>query len=155
KFEENLAEEALDAEYRLSWIASRNRPMWLFTRLLNLESETDYDLFKSIWEATGSCEQEMLSFFRSMQTSDKYMSLQNELAEDDPTGSELVVKERRRIGNNVKGLAISRKLTLVSEWSSRYSIPGKHRIRKHSSLFVADKKLWTWIDCCLKSSIAE
>ncbi|KAL8807244.1 MAG: hypothetical protein Q9200_004741 [Gallowayella weberi] len=154
ELEENLLEEAIDAEYRLSWIASRNRPMWLFTRLLNLDSETDYGLFKSIWEATGSGEPEMLNFFRSMQTSEKYVSLQNELAEDDLTASELVQKERRCIGDNVKSLAISRKLTLVSDWSTRYSIPGKHSIRRHSSVFVADKKLWTWIDCCLKSSIA-
>ncbi|KAL8796595.1 MAG: hypothetical protein Q9182_007325 [Xanthomendoza sp. 2 TL-2023] len=153
--EENLPEEAIDAEYRLSWIASRNRPMWLFTRLLNLDSEADYGLFKSIWEATGSGEPEMLSFFRSMQTSEKYVSLQKELAEDDATASELVSKEWRCIGSNMKSLAISRKLTLVSEWSTRYSKPGKHSVRRHSSVFVADKKLWTWIDCCLKTSIVS
>ncbi|KAL8791487.1 MAG: hypothetical protein Q9213_000104 [Squamulea squamosa] len=142
--------EASSKEYMLSWVLSRNRPMWLFTQLLYLGSETDYILFKALWDATGSCDQG--GFFRSMQSSEKYVSLQRELAEDDPTAQEMNRKEKRCLGDDVQGLAISRKLTMVSEWSSRYNLAYQQGIRRNGSIFVADKRLWKWIACCLKGS---
>ncbi|KAL8875970.1 MAG: hypothetical protein Q9198_005750 [Flavoplaca austrocitrina] len=150
-----LPKEALDGEYMLSWAVSRNRPMWLLARFINLDSEADYYLFKALWDAVATCDQDMLSFFRSMQTSDKYQSIQKELVDEDPTAEEVAWKERRCHGNDVQGLAISRKLTLVSEWSSRYTPACERGIRRNGSVFVADKKLWRWIDSCLKTSIAN
>ncbi|KAI4095517.1 MAG: hypothetical protein LQ339_007204 [Xanthoria mediterranea] len=153
--EENLPEEVLDAEYRLSWVVSRNRPMWLFARFINLDSEADFYLFKALWDAVATCNQDVLGFFRSMHASDKYRLLQVELLDEDPTAEEMARKERRSHGNDVQALAISRKLTLVSEWASRYTTACDRGIRRNGSVFVADKKLWKWIDCCLRSSVAD
>jgi len=130
---------------------SRSRPMWLFSRILTFDSTTDYYLFKALWESIGNYDQEMAEFFRSMQSSKKYSSLHTELEEDDQTTLQVAELEGEYFGKDVWRLAISRKLTLVSEWSSRYHEPCTYGIRSNGNVFVADKKLWAWIDNCLES----
>ena len=50
--------------------------------------------------------------------------------------------EREHFGSGVKGLALSRKLTLDSEWSSQYC---ESQIRRNGNTFIADKRLWDWL----------
>ncbi len=149
--EENVQREDVSAEGRLCWMLSRSRPMWLFSRILTFDSTTDYYLFKALWESIGNYDQEMAEFFRSMQSSKKYSSLHTELEEDDQTTLQVAELEGEYFGKDVWRLAISRKLTLVSEWSSRYHEPCTYGIRSNGNVFVADKKLWAWIDNCLES----
>ncbi|QSS65473.1 hypothetical protein I7I51_06316 [Histoplasma capsulatum] len=43
------------------------------------------------------------------------------------------------------GLTVSRKLTLVSEWTCRYRKHDPKGIRRNGNNFVADDKLWKWV----------
>ena len=149
--EENVQREGVDAEGRLYRMLSRSRPMWLFSRILTFDSTTDYYLFKALWDSIGNYNQEMAEFFRSMQSSKRYTSIHTELEEEDQTPEQVAKREGEYLGKDIRRLAISRKLTLVSEWSSRYHILYTDGIRSNGNVFVADKNLWAWINDCLKS----
>ncbi|KAL9037972.1 MAG: hypothetical protein Q9214_005469 [Letrouitia sp. 1 TL-2023] len=118
-----------------------SRLVWLFLRISSFDSTADFHLFQAIWELLGDS-QSLAELFRSKQTLLKYKSLYRELKEDDQTQEEVARSEGDYFRGDVEGLAISRKLTLVSEWSSRYCKP---QIRSHGNTFVADKTLWNWI----------
>lgn len=114
-------------------VLSRSRPMWLFSRVVTFDSTADFHLFQVIWDLLGNPSQSAVELFRSKQTLQEYKLLHGELKEDDQTESQTAKLEPEYFGNDIERLAISRKLTLVSEWSSRYCEP---RIRSHSNTFV-------------------
>ena len=130
-------------------ILKQVRPMWLFSRLVTFDSTKDYDLFRDLWDSIGPCDQDISEFFTSMQCLQQYVVLHDELKEEDAPAEQVTLSERQYFREDVCGLAISRKLTLISEWSSRYGKPRARGIRRNGSIFVADKKLWLWIDRCL------
>lgn len=135
----------------LCWMLSRSRPMWLLSRFLSFDSTTDYYLFKALWDLTGYYHQDMAEFFHTKQSSNHYISLHSELKKEDQTMERVAANERAYFRDDVCRLAISRKLTLVSQWSSRYHGQGAYGIRRNGTVFVADRRLWAWINDCLKS----
>lgn len=147
----NTPRENIENEIVLSQTLSDSRPTWLLSRILNFDSTTDYHLFTALWDSIGNHDQDISDLFRSRQSSQQYIRLHDELKEDDQTTEQVARLEREYFRDDVSGLAIARKLTLVSQWSLRYHSSLAHGIRGNGHVFVADKKLWTWIDNCLKS----
>lgn len=141
----------VEIEMSLCRTLSCSRPIWLLSRILNFDSTTDFHLFKALWDSLGSRDQSISDFFRSRQSSQQYVLLHNELKKDDQTTEQMNRLEKEYFRDDIWRLAIARKLTLVSQWSLRYHKPSAHEIRKNGNIFVADKKLWAWIDNCLKS----
>ena len=141
---------AISDKSLLCEMLSRSRPLWLLSRILSLDCITDYHLFKALWDLTGY-RRDMLEYFRSKRLSTKYMTLWRELREGDQTSEQVAIQERGYFRNNDWRLAVTRKLSLVSQWSSQYQAPQPRGIRSNGSIFVADKKLWAWIDDCLRS----
>ena len=139
---ENTAPHDIGTNPNLCKVLSRSRPMWLFSRISTFDSTADFHLFQAIWDLLGNSSQSAAELFRSKQTLQKYKLLHRELKEDDQTKKQIAKLESEYFGNDLERLAISRKLTLVSEWSSRYCEP---RIRSNSNTFIADKRLWNWI----------
>ena len=148
--QENTQCENIETEMTLCRTLSCSRPIWLFSRILNFDSTTDYYLFKALWDSMGNHDQGISEFFRSRQSSQQYISLRNELRADDQTIEQVARLEREYFRDDIWRLTIARKLTLVSQWSLRYHKSLAHGIRGNGNIFVADKKLWTWIDTCLK-----
>ena len=148
--QENTQRENIETEMTLCRTLSCSRPMWLLSRILNFDSTTDYHLFKALWDSIGNHDQDISEFFRSRQSSQQYISLRNELKEDDQTTEQVARLEREYFRDDIWRLAIARKLTLISQWSLRYHRSLTHGIRGNGNIFVADKKLWAWIDNCLK-----
>ena len=138
----NTAPHDIGTDSALCKVLSRSRPMWLFSRILTFDSTADFHLFQAIWDLIGKSSQSTAELFGSNQTLQKYQLLHRELKEDDQTEAQIAKLEREYFGNDVRGLAISRKLSLISEWSSRYYKP---RLRSNSNPFIADKRLWNWI----------
>lgn len=147
---ENTPREQVETESALSRTLSCSRPTWLLSRLLNFDSTTDYHLFKALWDSIGSQDQNISEFHRSRQSSQQYISLRNELREDDQRMEQVASLEREYFRDDVWRLTVARKLTLVSQWSLRYHKSLAHGIRDHGNIFVADRKLWKWIGHCLK-----
>ena len=148
--QENTQCENIETEMILCRTLSCSRPIWLLSRLLNFDSTTDYHLFKALWDSMESHDQGISEFFRSRQSSQQYMLLRNELKEDDQTTEQVARLEREYFRDDIWRLTIARKLTLVSQWSLSYHKSLAHSIRSNGNIFVADKKLWAWIDNCLK-----
>ena len=120
----------------------RGRLISLFSQILSFESTADFHLFEIIWGLLGNPVTCIPALFDSDQMKEHYRSLYYELKEEDQNETDITIKEAQYFGRDVEGLAIARKLTLVSEWSSRYHEP---RLRKHCSPFIADKRLWNWV----------
>jgi len=148
--EKNTQRQGVGIESVLHRMLRRSRPMWLLSRILSFDSTRDYHLFKNLWELIRSHDQDMADFFHSKQSSKNYISLYSELKEDDQTTEQIARLERGYFHDDVWRRTISRKLTLVSQWSSRYQEPRAHGIRSNGCVFVADKKLWSWIGSCQK-----
>ena len=139
-----------DIDDPLCSILSRSRPIWLLSRILSFDSTWDYQLFRALWDLDRSHDQDMLEFFHSKQSTKNYITLHSELKTEDQTLEHIARLERDYFGGDVYSLAIARKLTLVSQWSSRYHEPMEHSVRTNGNMFVADRRLWTWLDDRLK-----
>ena len=126
-----------------------SRPMWLLSRILSFDTTIDYHLFKALWDLSHSCDQDITAIFHSKQSLAQYVSLHSELKKEDQTKERVATLESAYFRDDWR-LAVSRKLTLVSQWSSRYREPQASGIRRNSSVFVADRRLWAWINGCLK-----
>ncbi|KAL9609990.1 MAG: hypothetical protein Q9167_005263, partial [Letrouitia subvulpina] len=147
---ESTTSRDIGTNSNLCEVLSRSRPMWLFSRVLTFDSVADFHLFQAIWDLLGNSSQSAAELIHSKQTLQKYKLLHSELKEDDQTKSQIAKLESEYFSNNIEGLAIARKLILVSEWTSRYCEP---RIRSNSNTFVADKRLWHWIRNCFPETI--
>ncbi|KAL8742709.1 MAG: hypothetical protein Q9190_004848 [Brigantiaea leucoxantha] len=142
--------ENIETEMTLYRMLSCSRPMWLLSRILNLDTTTDYHLFKALWDSMKIQDQDISEFFRSRQSSEQYMLLHSDLKEEEQTTEQIDRSEKRYFRGETLRLAIARKLTLVSQWSLRYDKSMANGIRGNGDVFVADKKLWAWIDNCVK-----
>lgn len=118
--QKTLGHEGVDIESGDCWLLHRSRPMWLFSRMMSFDSLTDFDLFKDLWASLGDDDQDVEDVFRSKQSSRKYITLYSELKEEDQTPDQVAKHERDYDSGDEMGKTISRKLTLVSQWTSRY-----------------------------------
>lgn len=147
-------------------ILNISRPMWLLSRFLDFDSTMDYNLLRDLWDLTCRHDRNLAGKACIKLWSTDYVCLYNELKVDDRTEEEAAEIEsryfldggRRVTGselhyshNNVWRRALAVKLTLVSQWNSRYHEEQIQKIRHKGNLFVADKKLWRWIGNCLGS----
>ena len=126
-----------------------SRLTWILSRILSFDTTADYHFFQALWDLTKSCDQDVAAIFQLKQSSAQYIALHSELEKEDQTKERVATLESAYFRDDWR-LAISRKLTLVSQWSSRYREPQASGIRRNSSVFVADKRLWAWINECLK-----
>lgn len=141
--------QGIPTEDVLCSMLSKSRPMWMLSRILSFDTTADYHLFRALWELSKSYNQDVAALFHLKQSSAQYISLHSELEKEDQTKERVATLESSYFRDDWR-LAISRKLTLVSQWSSRYREPQASGIRRNSSVFVADKRLWAWINACLK-----
>ena len=100
-------------------------------------------------ELTGNFNQDIIDLHRAKQLSEDFKLLHYEIKKEDQTKEAVSKAEKEYFRQNIQGLAISRKLSLVSQWSLRYQASSTYDIRRNSNAFVADRKLWRWIDRCL------
>lgn len=132
----------------LRHVLHNSRPMWLFLRLANFETITDYRLFRDLWGCMYQEKRNLLMEFRSRQSWEPYLQLHAELKEEECPDE---TAERENFDRRTEiDLTVARKLTLVSQWSSRYCGVHSFGLRSNSAAFVADKTLWNWIDQCLQ-----
>lgn len=115
----------------------------LLCRLASFDSTGDFYLFHDIWQMSDQNDLDFLTFFRSKQASDHYLQLHEEMKQEDhPSDLE---QETSYFKRDMVGLTVSRKLTLVSEWTCRYQKQDPKGLRRNGNTFVADDKLWKWV----------
>ena len=113
--------------------------MWRFSRLVRMLSTQDYTLFKVLYELVyekGSENIPRLFYDQGMQEQGK--ELLAKLREDELLEEEEIEEQEDNEASHTEeseGLAVARKLTLVSEINPN---------------FVADKRLWQWIENALE-----
>ncbi|TPX26103.1 hypothetical protein DIZ76_011562 [Coccidioides immitis] len=138
----DLKERAL-----LCRILQHSRPMWLLSRVLNFDATVDYPLLNDLWAIVNPNRGHLLMEFKTRQSWDQYMELHALLKEDDHPFD---VAERNHFDQRSQfDLTVAKKLTLISQWSSRYSKPSFSGLRAASAAFIADKTLWKWVDRCI------
>ena len=99
--QENTQRENIETEMTLCRTLSCSRPMWLLSRILNFDSTTDYHLFKALWNSIENHDQDISEFFRSRQSSQQYISLRNELKEDDQTTEQVARLKRKYFRDDI------------------------------------------------------
>ncbi|KAG5301146.1 RNase H domain-containing protein [Histoplasma ohiense] len=122
-----------------------NRFVWLLYRLVTFDSTGDFYLFHDIWRMSDQSYLDFSTFFRSKQSSDRYLQLHKEMKQDDEPLDQVMRQETEYFQRDIIGLTIAKKLTLASEWTSRYRNPGSNSVRCNGDVFVADDKLWKWV----------
>ena len=128
-----------------------SRPIWSLSRLLDFSSIEDFNLFQELWRSIGLKDITFSDAFRKKQTESHYRQLYEETTEEDPSPERVSRYEEQLF--NYRGqlnLTIARKLTLISDWRSRYDKSSTAQIRGSSDIFVADRRLWQWISLCLE-----
>ena len=135
----------LKGEIQRCRILERSRPMWLLSRLLSFDTMNDYHVLQDLWTCVrGQPEEALLEEIDSRRCSDIYSELITELREDYdiPNGA----AEANGFHNRSEtDLTISKKLTMVSQWPIRYTLPNAPGLRKYGTPFIADKRAWRWI----------
>jgi len=119
----------LESEF---WDSTRRA--WLFTRLVTLDGLRDYHYFTELYASMSKPEDEINvpRLFKNIQKEEEFVELASILAEDDRPASEIKRDEEDYFRYSGSGKeAIARKLTMVAGLSEG---------------FVADKKLWQWIE---------
>lgn len=114
--------------------------MWHFSRLVRLLSTQDYTLFKSLFQSVYQKESEDIPrLFQERSVQDQGKKLLAALCDDELMGDdEMEEQEDDDISHVEESVdhAIARKLALMSEMNPH---------------FVADKRLWQWIESALES----
>lgn len=134
-------EKSLVHRYRES--LERGQVSWRLSRLLNLDSIGDYDLFVTVWHFTRGPGKDMGQYFLQQRRSPHYIQLYDEVQKEDQPLSKIEKDEKDYFQNKELRNTIAKKLTLASEWKTRYIVNNPPRIRK--DMFVASPKLWKWI----------
>ncbi|KKZ64062.1 hypothetical protein EMCG_01632 [[Emmonsia] crescens] len=125
------------------WMVQSSRFTSLLCRLASFDSTGDFYLFHDIWQMSDQNNLDFLTFFRSKQASDHYLQLHKEMKQEDyPSDLE---QETGYFKRDIVSLTVSRKLTLVSEWTCRYQKQDPKGLRRNGNTFVADDKLWKWV----------
>ncbi|OAX82807.1 hypothetical protein ACJ72_02844 [Emergomyces africanus] len=122
-----------------------SRFAWLLCRLASFDSAGDFYLFRDIWQMSDQNDMDFLPFFRSKQSTDHYIQLYEEMKQEDEPSDLVRQRETSYFQRDMIGLTVSRKLTLVSEWTCRYRKHDPKGIRQNGNNFVADDKLWKWV----------
>lgn len=137
-------------EYRaLCQILQCSRPMWLVCRFLDFDSLEDFSLFRELWNLIGP-KHEFFDAFRAKQSMPYYRRLYEEMKREDEPAEQISRFEQQyfKIRSELD-ITISKKLALVSDWHPRYDMP-RAQIRRSGDVFVADRRLWHWIDAWLE-----
>lgn len=116
---------------------------WRLSRLLNLDSISDYTLFSTIWQFARGANQKMGQYFLQQRGSPHYIRLYNEVQQEDRPVWKVEEDEKDYFRYKNFRKTIAKKLTLVSEWKAQYTDNQPPRLRKN--LFVASPQLWKWI----------
>lgn len=157
-FEEGLRLAAFDVlqdgdlqeYYGLCEAIQHSRPIWFLSRLLDFDSIQDFNHFRELWRSIGPKDKEISNEFRARQAAPYYRQLYEEMKEEEPSAERISRHERECFTHEPElRLSISRKLSLVSDWRSRYEESSSNHIRRNADVFVADRKLWRWIGACL------
>ena len=122
-----------------------SRFVWLFYRLVSFDSTGDFYLFDKIWESRNRTNLKFLTVFRAQQSSDHYLHLHEEMKQEDEPADQVTQQDAAYFEKDMVGQTVSRKLTLVSEWTSRYRKEVSKGLRRNGNGFVADDKLWKWV----------
>jgi hypothetical protein len=113
------------------------------SRLLNLDSISDYTLFATVWHFARGPEHDLGHYFLRQWSSPHYIRLYNEVQQEDQPLSKIQKDEKDYFRNKDLRETIAKKLTLMSEWETRLTVNHLPRLRK--DMFVASPKLWKWI----------
>ncbi|KAK7425086.1 hypothetical protein QQZ08_008363 [Neonectria magnoliae] len=119
--------------------------MWRFARLVRMLSTQDYNHFKVLYDLVYEKDSEdILRMFREQSMQDHGKALmaklsQGELEEEEGHIEEQEDDEDGHVDES-NGPAVARKLTLMSEMNPN---------------FVADKRLWLWIEKALEPAYSE
>lgn len=143
-------DEDLQEYQYLCEMVQHSRRIWSASRLLEFSSTEDFNLFRELWRSIGPTDRAFSDEFRIRRAASHYRRLYEETAEDDPAAERVSRYEGQWF--NYRGqlnLMISRKLTLISDWRSRYDRPTA-QIRRTGDAFVAGRGLWQWIGLCLE-----
>ena len=117
--------------------------VWRLSRLLNLDSISDYTLFSTIWQFAHGSNQGMGQYFLQQRCLPSYIRLHNEVQQEDRPVWKIERDEKDYFRHKDFRKTIANKLTLVSEWNAQYT--GNQPLRLRNDLFVASSKLWKWI----------
>lgn len=121
----------------------RDQVSWKLSRLLNLDSISDYTLFATVWHFAHGPEQDLGQYFLRQRSSPHYIQLYKEVQQEDQPLSKIEKDEKDYFRNKDLRNTIAKKLTLMSEWKAQYTSNHPPRLRK--DMFVASPKLWKWI----------
>ncbi|TVY13106.1 hypothetical protein LARI1_G008763 [Lachnellula arida] len=110
------------------------RRAWLFLRLVTLDSLQDYRYFTELYMSVHKPEDDIdvPRLFKDVQKEEEFVELATTLVEDDRSADEIQKDEEEYFYySRSEREAIARKLTIVAGLSEG---------------FVADKRLWQWIE---------
>ena len=116
---------------------------WRLSRLLNLDSIGDYHFFATVWHFAHGPEEDLEQHFLQRRRSAHYIRLYGEVQMEDEPLSKIKKDEDDYFRNKELRKTIAKKLTLMSEWKTQYTVNNSPRLRKN--MFVASSKLWKWI----------
>ena len=116
---------------------------WRLSRLLNLDSIGDYDLFATVWHFTHGPGEDMGQYFLQKRRSPHYIQVYGEVQKEDQPLWKIEKDEKDYFQNKELRNTIAKKLTLMSEWKTWYTVNMPPRLRK--DMFVASARLWKWI----------
>ncbi|PGH07546.1 hypothetical protein AJ80_07992 [Polytolypa hystricis UAMH7299] len=118
----------------ISW--RKSRMVWLFMRLVNLDSLQDYSLLAELYALVYGEQSATLSTALNDQYQQQAVTeMQNILSADDETATDIERHERAYFSNfSAERYAVARKVNLASTMSRA---------------FVADRRLWQWIESAL------
>ncbi|KAI9035137.1 Aminoglycoside phosphotransferase [Aspergillus affinis] len=121
----------------------QGRIAWRLSRLLGMDSIGDYDLLATVWHFAYDPGKDIGQHFLQRQYSAHYLRLYEEVQMGDQPLSKIRKDEEDYFRNKEFRETIARKLTLVSERKTQYTVNDSRRLRK--DMFVASSKLWKWI----------
>lgn len=123
----------------------RGQVFWKLSRLLNLDSISDYPLFSTLWKFTPSFEQDLVQYFLQQRRSAHYLRLYNEVQQEDVSLFKVEKDEKDYFRNKDLRHTIAKKLTLMSEWKTKYASTDKQPPRLREDMFVTSANLWKWV----------
>ncbi|OOF98680.1 hypothetical protein ASPCADRAFT_504297 [Aspergillus carbonarius ITEM 5010] len=138
--------ETMIQRYRES--LERGKFSWRLGRLLSLDSIADYTLFAAVWHFAYGPHHDMGQYFLQKRRASHYISLYEEVQQEDQPLEKNEKDEGDYFRNKDLRYTIAKKLTLVSEWKTQYIVNQRPSLR--SNMFVADSRLWKWIQQCMQ-----
>lgn len=131
----------------------RSQGSWRLSRLLNLDSISDYTLFATVWQFAHGPEQDLGHYFLRQWSLPHYIRRYHEVQQEDQPLSRIQKDEKEYFRNKDLRETIAKKLTIMSEWKTRFTVNNSPRLRK--DMFVASPKLWKWIQQCVQAGLGR